>query len=174
MLNLAFADYAHSWKSVKAIEFEFVRSEINPQFANIATPTEVVVTTSFPIEMGSTSGSLHICLPYAMIEPVRDQLMSSLHGETLDTDERWSTLLRYQLTSSTVELRSTFTELTMSVEDLLSLDVGDVLPIDIPSEVSASVDGVKVLKGHYGTHKQRYALKVTGLISHIDPTGGRI
>lgn len=170
LLSLVFNDYAQSWKNIKPIEFEFIRSEINPQFANIATPTEVVVTTSFPIEIGATSGALHICLPYSMIEPVRDQLMSSMHGETMDTDDRWANLLRHQLSASTVELRSMLTTLPMTIEDLISMEVGDILPAEIPSEVIGTVDNVEVLAGTYGTHGGHYALKITRLISHMGPS----
>jgi len=55
---------------------------MNTQFANIATPNEVVVAVTFAIELGQISGEMHICMPYSMIEPIKDLLTSSLQAET--------------------------------------------------------------------------------------------
>ena len=103
-LEIVFENYAKSWEPIFPIEFEYVRSEMNTQFANIATPNEVVVTTSFTIELGEVSGDMHICTPYAMIEPVRDILTSSVQGETLEIDKRWIRLMTQQLQTAEVEI----------------------------------------------------------------------
>jgi flagellar motor switch protein FliM len=165
-LDLVFADYAHSWRSIKHIDFEFIRSEINPQFANIATPTEVVISTSFQVEMGSVGGAVHICLPYTMIEPVRDQLMSSLQGEAMDTDMRWAKMLRFQLEASDVELIAPLAKKKITVEELIGFEEGDIIPIEIEDVITATVDGVPVLEANYGTHRNRYSLKVTKFIKN--------
>lgn len=164
MLELVWKDYGNSWKTLKKLSFDLVRSEINPQFANIATPTEVVVSTSFQIEMGSASGAVHICMPYTMIEPVRDQLMSSLHGETMETDARWHRTLRKQLESSAVELVAPLATKTITVEELIGFESGDIIPIEINPNIQATVDGMPVLEASYGTHRNRYSLKVNKLI----------
>ncbi len=81
LLNLVFEHYTTSWKSVRPLQFEFVRSEMHTQFANVATPNEIVIVTQFSIEFGTTGGTLHICMPYSMIEPIRDILSSPIQGE---------------------------------------------------------------------------------------------
>jgi flagellar motor switch protein FliM len=164
MLDMVFKDYGNSWKTLKKLHFETVRSEINPQFANIATPTEVVVSTSFNIEMGSASGAVHICMPYTMIEPVRDQLMSTLHGETLETDARWHRTLRAQLESSSIELVAPLAKKMISVEELIAFESGDIIPIEIEETIQATVDGLPVIEASYGTHRNRYSLKVKKVI----------
>lgn len=164
ILELVWKDYSNAWKSIKKLQFDLVRSEINPQFANIATPTEVVVSTSFQIEMGSTSGAVHICMPYTMIEPVRDQLMSTLHGETMETDARWHKTLRSQLEASAVEIVATIASKKITVEELMGFESGDIIPIDIEDTIQATVDGVPVLEATYGTHRNRYSLKVKKMI----------
>ena len=80
ILGIVFETYAKSWEPVYPVEFEYVRSEMNTQFANIATPNEVVVATTFTVELGPVSGEMHFCTPYSMIEPIRDILTSSLQG----------------------------------------------------------------------------------------------
>ena len=97
ILDILFETYSKSWNPVYPIEFEYIRSEMNTQFANIATPNEVVVCTTFTIELGPVSGEMHFCMPYSMIEPIRDLLTSSLQGETLEVDKRWVRLMTQQI-----------------------------------------------------------------------------
>jgi len=171
MLEFVWKDYGAAWKNVKPLEFDLVRSEINPQFANIATPTEVVVSTSFQIEMGSANGAVHVCMPYTMIEPVRDQLMSTLHGEAMETDARWHKTLRHQLESSSVELIVPLASKKISVEELIGFESGDIIPIEISDTIRARVDGVDVLEATYGTHRNRYSIKVSKLIRNDGKDG---
>ena len=89
MLAVVFEDLEKAWSPVHPLKFEYVRSEMNTQFANIATPNEVVVVTTFTIELGNAGGEFHICMPYSMIEPIRDVLYSSLQGEQTEVDARW-------------------------------------------------------------------------------------
>ena len=89
LLNLVFDSYGKSWHPVYPIEFEYVRAETNTQFANVATPNEVVVATTFEVNFGSVVGEMHICMPYSILEPIRDLLSSSMQGEALEVDKRW-------------------------------------------------------------------------------------
>lgn len=100
LLNVVFEDYEKSWKSVYPVKFEYIRSEMNPQFATIATPNEVVVTVTFDIDMGNQGGELHVCIPYSMIEPIRDTLYSALQGDHLEVDKRWIKLMSQQVQST--------------------------------------------------------------------------
>lgn len=89
MLRVVFSEYARSWKPVYDINFEYIRSEMNSQFANIATPSEIVISTTFSLEFGGTGADMHICFPYSMVEPIRDLLYSSMQSDQLSTDHRW-------------------------------------------------------------------------------------
>ncbi len=169
MLEQVHETYARSWAPVHKVEFEFVRSEVNTQFANVATPSEVVITTTFHIEMGSGSGDLHICLPYSMIEPVRDLLSSSMQGEQIEVDRRWGRLLCQQLKQSEVELVATLAQRQITVDDLIGIKAGDIIPIDITEQIQCTVDSVPVLDAHYGVHQGRYALKVDRLLNTGNP-----
>src|SRR5262249_15675225 len=102
MLAIVFEDLEASWKPVHQLKFEYVRSEINTQFANIATPNEVVVVTTFSIEFGNSGGELHVCMPYSMLEPIRDALYSSMQGDHMEVDKRWVRLLSKQVQSAEV------------------------------------------------------------------------
>jgi flagellar motor switch protein FliM len=165
MLNVVFEEMAKCWAPVHPVEFEYVRSEMNTQFANIATPSEVVVVTTFNIELGSGGGDFHVCMPYAMIEPIRDVLYSSMQGERMDVDERWTRLLTKQLQAAEVNLVANLGEAPVNLGQILNMQVGDVISLDIPEAIVAEVDGVPVLECKYGVLNGQYALKVNKILS---------
>ncbi|MBC7572852.1 MAG: flagellar motor switch protein FliM [Herminiimonas sp.] len=164
ILAIVFENYAKSWEPVYPIEFEYIRSEMNTQFANIATPNEVVVATTFTIELGPVSGEMHFCTPYSMIEPIRDILTSSLQGETLEMDKRWIRLMTQQIQTAEVEIIADLGVGKSTLGGLLNLKVGDVIPITVPEYVSGKVDGVPVMECSYGKFNGQYALRVEKLI----------
>ncbi|MBX9811471.1 MAG: flagellar motor switch protein FliM [Burkholderiales bacterium] len=165
MLNVVFEDYEKAWKPVYPIKFEYVRSEMNTQFANIATPNEVVVTTTFSIELGASGGEFHLCMPYAMIEPIRDLLYSSLQGDHLEVDKRWVRLLSKQIKSAEVELVANLGRKPVTLNQILKMKVGDIIAIDIPETIVAEVDGVPVMECNYGVFNGQYALKVSKMLT---------
>jgi flagellar motor switch protein FliM len=171
VLEIIFDTYSKSWEPVYPVKFEYMRSELNTQFANIATPNEVVVSTTFSIELGPVGGQLHICTPYSMIEPIRDLLTSSLQGETLETDKRWIRLMRQQIQSAEVQLAATLGTTQLRLREILEMKVGDVIPINVPPMVEAKVDGVPVMECSYGTLNGQYALRVEKLLSNSNEFG---
>lgn len=174
VLDILFETYAKSWQPVYPIEFEYIRSEMNTQFANIATPNEVVVVTTFTVELGPVSGAMHICTPYAMIEPVRDLLTSSMQGETLEVDKRWIRLMKQQVQSAVVQLVADLGTKDIRLGDILNMKEGDIIPMQIPETITAKVDGVPVMECTYGKMNGQYALRVEKLLSlssHDTPNG---
>ena len=165
VLEIVFEQYAKSWEPVYPIEFEYIRSEMNTQFANIATPNEVVVSTTFTLELGPVSGELHICTPYSMIEPVRDRLTSSLQGEALEVDKRWIRLMKQQIQTAEVEIVADFGTARVTFTDILNMKVGDVIPLATTETVIAQVDGVPVMDCSFGQLNGQYALRVEKLLS---------
>jgi flagellar motor switch protein FliM len=165
ILNIVFENYAKSWEPVYPVEFEYVRSEMNTQFANIATPNEVVVSTTFTIELGPVSGEMHFCTPYSMIEPIRDILTSSLQGETLEMDKRWIRLMTQQIQTAEVELVTELGTAKSSLRSILNMQVGDIIPLVVNPIVQAKVDGVPVMECSYGKMNGQYALRVEKLLA---------
>jgi len=165
LLGVVFEEYEKSWKPVYELKFEYLRAEMNTQFANIATPNEVVVVTTFNIEFGPTAGEFHICLPYAMIEPVRDLLYSTMQGDHLEVDKRWLRLLAQQVQTAEVELVATLGRAAVTFNQILKMKAGDVIAFDIPEAIIAAVDGVPVLECRYGMFNGQYALKVEKMLT---------
>ncbi len=174
MLGVVFEDYEKAWKPVYPIKFEYARSEMNTQFANIATPNEVVVTTTFNIELGASGGELHICMPYAMIEPIRDLLYSSLQGDHLEVDKRWVRLLSKQIQNAEVELVANLGREPVTLNQILNMKAGDIISVDIPETIVAEVDNVPVMECNYGVFNGQYALKVSKMLTPDHDEADRI
>ena len=167
LLNLTLESYGKSWDPVYPIEFEYVRSEMHTKFASITGNNEVVVVTSFHIEFGATGGDLNICLPYSMIEPVRDLLTRPLQETTLEeVDQRWSQQLSRQVRSADIDVIAEFARIPSSIRELMSLKAGDVLPVDVPETIIANVDGVPLMECGYGVFNGQYALRVQNMFTY--------
>ncbi|ACT47843.1 flagellar motor switch protein FliM [Methylotenera mobilis] len=164
ILAIVFETYAKSWEPVYPIEFEYLRSEMNTQFANIATPNEVVVVTTFNVELGPASGEIHFCMPYSMVEPIRDLLTSPLQGEVLGADKRWVKLMTQQVQAAEIEIVADLATTEMHLGKVLNMKVGDVIPISMDDAIEAKVDGVPVMLCKYGLFNGQYALRVEKLL----------
>lgn len=167
MLDLTLNSYGQAWRTVHPIEFDYVRSEMHTKIANIAGANDAVVTTAFHIELGAVGGQLHICIPFSMIEPLRDLLMNPLQDE-VEVDKRWLGQLSTQLRAAEVELVAEFTHLQSTVAEVLAMRAGDVLPIDLPEKLFGKVDGVPVMQCGFGTMNGQYALRVERMINYQD------
>ena len=160
VLNQIFVDLQKAWEPVLKVEFKYVASEVNPQFANIVSPSEVVVVSSFSVELEGGGGECHVTMPYSMIEPIREVLDAGVQSDRSDVDERWIKSLREQLRTAPVEIDSTLAETGLTVRELLALKPGDIIPLELPDLVTACVDEIPVFRGKYGVSRGNCALKV--------------
>ncbi len=167
LLDLTLESYGAAWAPVFPLEFDYVRSEMHARLANIVAPNDIVITSTFHIEFGPIGGALTVCIPYAMVEPIRDLLANPLQTE-VEVDKRWVRQLAQQVQEADVALRAEFVTVPSSIRQLLALQVGDVLPIEIPEYITAAVKGVPVMQCSYGTSNGRYALRVQKMINHQD------
>jgi flagellar motor switch protein FliM len=162
------AEYKKAWQGIYPLELDYQRSEMQPQFANVATPGEVVVATSFTLEIGDTSGTIHFCIPYATLEPIRDVLYSNAQGDDAEPDRRWVDLMKEQLQAATVEVVAELATAGATVEQLLSLKAGDFIELDLHPAILAKVAGVPLFDCQYGTSNGKYALKVNQLFTNAE------
>ena len=176
LLNVVFSEYSRSWKPVYDISFDYIRSEMNSQFANIATPSEIVISTTFSVEFGGTAADMHICFPYSMVEPIRDLLYSSMQSDQLSTDQRWIVMLRRQLKDAEVEIAAQLASTTVSLGQILKMQVGDIIPISVPDTIIAKVDHVPLMECRYGQQGGQFALKIERFMTlegEESPLGGK-
>jgi len=160
ILDQVFVDYKEAWAPVMKLEFEKQNSEVNPQFANIVSPTEVVIVNTFHVEIEGGGGDFHITMPYAMLEPMREVLGAGVQSDRDNTDDRWLESLREEVKSSTVNLSCTLAEAELSLRDIVEMQAGDVIPVEIPDLVTVSAENVPVFRGKYGVSRGSMAVKI--------------
>ncbi len=165
LVEVVCEEYKRSWQGIYPVELDYQRSEMQPQFANVATPSEIVVCCSFTLEIGDTSGTIHFCIPYATLEPIRDILFSSIQGDSAEPDRRWVKLLTQQIQSAEVELVAELGHAPATVEQLLAFKPGDFIELDLEKIIQAKIDGVPVFEAYYGTSDNKYALRVEKLLT---------
>ena len=166
LLAVVFESYGKAWQAVYALEFEFVRSEMNPQFASVATPNEAIVVTTFEIEFAGVGGSFHVLMPYSMIEPIRETLYSSMQGEHMVADHRWLYMLSKQIQAAEIELTAVLGHAQVTLDQILKMRSGDIIPLEVADNITAQVGEVPVMECKYGIFSNQYALKVEKMLDH--------
>lgn len=153
-------EYKKAWKGIYPLELEYQRSEMQPQFANIATPSEIVISTSFQLEIGEITGAIHFCVPYATLEPIRDVLYSSTQGDSIEVDRRWVNVLTQEIQAAEITLVAELARADATIEQLLAMKPGDFIELDRQPTIQVTVDGVPVFECQYGTHNSKYAIRI--------------
>jgi flagellar motor switch protein FliM len=159
IIDLLFRDLKEAWKPVMDLEFEYMNSEVNPQFANIISPGEIVIISTIHVELEGGGGDINIAMPYAMIEPIRD-LLDAVSSDRGEVDGAWQENLRKEVLRSEVEIRSTLMEKTLYLRDVIKLQKGDVIPIEMPETVIIKAEGLTVFKGKIGISDGNYAVQI--------------
>ena len=160
LVDVITAEYKKAWKGIYPLELEFQRSEMQPQFANIATPSEIVISTSFQLEIGDITGAIHFCFPYSTLEPIRDVLYSSTQGDSIEVDRRWVNVLTREIQAAEITLVAELARADATVEQLLKMKKGDFIELDREPTIQATVDGVPIFECQYGTHNAKYAIRI--------------
>ena len=167
VLEQAFIDLKEAWQALMEVNFEYINSEVNPAMANIVGPSEAIVVSTFHIELDGGGGDLHVTMPYSMIEPVREMLDAGFQSDLDDQDERWSKALREDVLDVSVPLSATVARRQLRLRDILHMQPGDVIPVELQDELVMRANGVPAFKVKLGSHKGNLALQV------IEPIGRR-
>jgi flagellar motor switch protein FliM len=160
LVDVITTEYKKAWKGIYPLELDYQRSEMQPQFANIATPSEIVIATSFQLEIGDITGAIHFCFPYSTLEPIRDVLYSSTQGDSIEVDRRWVNVLTREIQAAEVTIVAELARADATVEQLLGMKKGDFIELDRAPRIQATVDGVPLFECQYGTHNSKYALRI--------------
>jgi len=166
LIDLIFKDLEEAWRPVLELQMEYMSSEVNPAFANIVSPAEIVVVSTLHIELEGGGGDINIAMPYSMIEPIRDLLDAGISSDHGDSDNnRWQISLRNEVMRSKVKMNSVLVEKEMKLSDVLNFKAGDVIPIDLPKEVYLRAETIPVFSGEVGLSDGNYAIKINDKIS---------
>ncbi len=160
VLEQAFVDLKEAWQAIMEVNFEYINSEVNPAMANIVGPSEAIVVSTFHIELDGGGGDLHVTMPYSMIEPVREMLDAGFQSDLDDQDERWVNALRQDVLDVDVPIGATVARRQLRLRDILHMQPGDIIPVEMPDEMIMRANGVPAFKVKMGSHKGNLALQV--------------
>ncbi|KAA0876674.1 flagellar motor switch protein FliM [Nitrincola tapanii] len=159
-VNQLFQDMYEAWLPLVKLRFEQTGHELNPAMANIVNPSEVVVVSTFQVDLEGGNGEFHVTLPYSMIEPIRDQLTSAFQSSEHEKDERWLSSLRRDIVHAYLDLDLLVAERVMTLRDVMEFEVGDVVPLEIPEELTLLANGVPMYTCQLGTSRGNLAVKI--------------
>ncbi|MGF1911089.1 flagellar motor switch protein FliM [Vibrio kasasachensis] len=168
LLKIVFEDYKEAWSPVMGVEFEYLDSEVNPSMANIVSPTEVIVVSSFHIEVDGGGGDFHMVMPYSMVEPIRELLDAGVQSDKMETDVRWSSALREEIMDVPVNFRVDLLEKDISLRDLMELQPGDIIPIEMPKHAVMFVEELPTYRVKMGRSGEKLAVQVSEKIRRPD------
>jgi len=166
ILDISSETLRKAWAPVMDIEIDYMHSEMKPKFASIVDATDMIVVSPINVRFEGVEGRVDIVMPYAMLEPVRDKLeegMSNLQGES---DNRWSRTLKEEAKNIEVDLSVNLLELQMNMDDLMKMEKGDIIPIEMPEQVTVRAEGIGIVRGKVGESNDRKAVKIEEILRH--------
>lgn len=158
VLEQVFIDMKEAWNAVFKVDFEYINSEVNPSMANIVSPSEVIVVSTFHIELDGGGGDLHMAIPYSTIEPIRELLDAGVQSDVDDVDERWMNTLKKDLLEAPVPVNATILENKISLRDVSGIKAGDIIPIELPESVTVTASKVPMFQAKLGQRNGNLAL----------------
>ena len=166
IVDMFIEDLQKAWTPVHPVKISFARSEINPQFAMIVVPTEVVISITFRLEIEEEGRDILLALPYPTIEPIRDKLYGGFQSDQLEVDRNWSDRFKRQLTGCLVSISVEMGSTVLTVREVTNLSVGDIILLDKGEmdELEMSVEGRPKFYGKPGIHRGGIACQITSLI----------
>jgi flagellar motor switch protein FliM len=163
VMDMAINDLEEAWAPVHRIDAQYSRTEINPQFVGVVPPSDVIITTTFEVEFESASGTIMVVIPYSTIEPIKQKLSSSFQSENDVVDTLWTRSLQDHVQNAEATAIVKLGETDMTIGDLVSLQIGDVIPLsqEVSGELDLEIEGANKLKCLIGTYKGNRAVQVT-------------
>ena len=158
--QMIFSDLNQAWAPVIKVDFSFSSMEVNPQFANIVSPSEVVIVSRFRVDLEGASGEIHLTLPYSTVEPIKDLLDSGIASDQGEKDERWILALQDEVRDAEIELSVKLCQKKLSLRDLMKMRPGDVIPISLPELAEVRVADVPCFRARVGTSGDKYAVQI--------------
>lgn len=166
ILDITSDNLRKAWGPVMDIEIDYMHSEMNPKFAGIVDPTDMIVVSPINVRFEGVEGRIDIVMPYSMLEPVRDKLEEGMQNQQGESDNRWSRTLKEEAKNIEVELSVNLTEMVMNVDDLLKMEKGDIIPLDMPKTVTVKAENIAVMRGKLGESNDKKAVQVEQVLHH--------
>ena len=158
----AISDLEKAWEPVYPLKIGYSRTEINPQFVAIVPPSDVVIATTFDIELEKVSGTLKFVLPYSTLEPIKSKLSVSFQSEQLEVDMIWINRIKEKILNTDANISVKLGDAIISAQDLINITPGDIIQLntDATKPLTIFVEGVPKFIGVPGLLKGNRAIKI--------------
>src|SRR5579884_238459 len=162
MIEVVLADAELAFKPLSPVKFNIDRLETNPRFAAITRPANAAILVRLRIDMEDRGGTIELLLPYATIEPIRDVLLQMFMGEKFGRDATWEGHLATELGQAEIAVDAVLYEARLPLRQLMALDVGDTLTLDLKSDALVIVrcGNVTLTEGRMGRVGDRVAVRI--------------
>jgi len=168
LLDMSFFDLVNAWEPLIGLDFKFIRSEIDPQFATIVGADEVVVVSTFTLELEGGSGAFHVVMPNSMLDPVKDLDGVGAGGDQDSIDQDWVRSIKDGLKQAVVEIDCSMAHTRLALSDVLKLNPGDVIPVELPELVMVRAAQTPIFRGAIGVSNGRNAIQFITPIERPD------
>ncbi len=161
---------SESWKSICDVDFSFTKNEMNPHFVNVIEAVEVMMVSTFHMEIESTTNTdkhfFYFCVPYLNMESIKDRLYGRATQSSIGADEGWTSRLREHIEHVPLRVESEVGGTKIKLSELLKLKTGDVILLDrkIYEPFDFSVEGVPTFRGRPGVSSSNYAMEIQSVI----------
>jgi flagellar motor switch protein FliM len=162
LIEVVLSDAEQAFRPLSPVTFRIDRIESNPRFATITRPANAAILVRLRIDMEDRGGVVELLLPYATIEPIRSVLLQMFMGEKFGRDPIWEGHLATEIAQASVAVDAVLYEAAVPLRQLMSLKVGDTLPLDIRPDALVAVRCGKVTltEGRMGRVGDRVAIRI--------------
>jgi flagellar motor switch protein FliM len=165
MLRSFAADVTAAWAPVAPLELELIKQETNPRLVQLGGPQESVIVAKFTVEFAARSGRIDWLLPESLLAPHREALSGETGAAPVRKQEAWAPTLIGALQDAQLDTRAVLAEAQISLRELVSLNPGDIIPIEAPQQVTLLAGEVPLYQGRFGISQGRNALKIVSGVS---------
>ena len=169
VVTMVLAETEKVWNTIHPITVQYIRSEFNPQFASIVPPSDLILAIPFAVESEQFGGLITLCIPYSTLEPIKTKLYSGYQTDHLELDPGWMDRLVEQLKQVEVEVVVEFATTCIPAQRLLTLKVGDILPLgkEVPQRILGRVQGIPKFGGKAGIYGSNKAFQIEEKIKSL-------
>ncbi len=166
LLGRVLRELAYAFESLTPLEPLVIQQESNPQFAQIASPSDMVVVLEYDIRIGPAQGDATLCIPFSSLQPVLDEVTGSalLAGRVASDPHAVRAALAGRMDAAPLSVTVRFDPITLSMAEIVDLRPGDVLPLQhaVGADLAVSVAGVPCFTATPGRRGKRLACLITG------------
>ncbi len=166
VMLMGLANLEKAWEPVHKVSIKAVRAEMNPQLASIVLPSDIVIVVTIGIELGDAVGDLHLCIPYAMLEPLRERLQVSFQSDFYEVDQGWVRRFSEGIRETSVTMSVHLGSTKISVEDLMNFSAGDVIVLEQATDepLIGTIEGIPKFHGFPGVTKASQSFQISSMI----------